>query len=70
MDAFFTSGFGHGFIHAEKGAGDGGQRCQLRGIELGIGGVHVSPLQPMPARAQPAPTHATMSGDFHWLTIA
>ena len=38
-------------------------------IELGIGGVHVSPLQPMPAQAQSTPTHATMSGDFRWLMI-
>jgi hypothetical protein len=38
-------------------------------IELGIDGVHVSPLQPMPAQAQPAQTHATMSGDFRWLMI-
>ena len=38
-------------------------------VELGIGGVHVSPLQPTPAQAQSAPTHATMSGDFRWLMI-
>ena len=40
-------------------------------VELGIGGAKVSPLQPLPAHAQSAPTHATMSGDFRWLmTVA
>ena len=38
-------------------------------VELGIGVAQVSPLQPMPAQAQSAPTHATMSGDLHWLMI-
>jgi hypothetical protein len=39
-------------------------------VELGIGGVQVSPLQPSPAQAQSATTHPTMSGDFFWLTVA
>ena len=39
-------------------------------VELGIVGVQGSPLQPTPARAQSAPTHATMSGDFFWLKVA
>ena len=39
-------------------------------VELGIGGAQGSPLQPMPAQTQSAPFHATMSGNFFWLTVA